>query len=90
MHYVYVIYDRIVKKYYIGYSEDVIERFREHKRGNVETTSKFKSLELVYTEGCISKKDAQRRERELKTGFGRGYIKKRIRNYLMGQQKDND
>jgi len=80
MHYVYVIYDKILMKYYVGYSKDVVARFAEHKRGNVATTSKFKSLELVYMEGCISKKDAQRRERELKTGFGRGYIKKRIRN----------
>jgi putative endonuclease len=39
---------------------------------------------LVYCEVCLSKKDAQNRERQLKTGFGRGYLKRRLKNFLMG------
>lgn len=39
---------------------------------------------LVYYEACLSHKDAAEREKQLKTGFGRGYLKKRLKDYLTG------
>jgi putative endonuclease len=51
-------------------------------RGEVFATKKFDTIELVYYEACISKTDAIKRELQLKTGFGRGYIKKRLESYL--------
>jgi len=44
----------------------------------------MKDWKLVYYEVCLSKKDAQKRERQLKTGFGRGYLRKRLENYFEG------
>jgi hypothetical protein len=32
-------------------------------------------------EACLSKEDASEREKQLKTGFGRGYLKRRLKNY---------
>jgi putative endonuclease len=41
-------------------------------------------MKLIYWEGCISQKDAARREKYLKTAWGKRYIKGRVRDYLTG------
>lgn len=70
------------KSFYIGYCSDIVERIRQHKNREVFTTRKFDATKLVYYEACTSKTDAIKRELQLKTGFGRGYIKKRLESYL--------
>ncbi len=82
MYFVYVLYDKKLKKFYIGVTKDIERRLREHKRGNTLATKNFQNFDLVYYEACICKEDAYEREKQLKTGFGRGYINRRISNYL--------
>jgi putative endonuclease len=60
----------------------ITSRNYEHKQKSVESTKHFDEIELVYYEACINKTDARKREIQLKTGFGRGCIKKRIECYL--------
>jgi len=86
MHYVYVLYcvdtKRNRRKFYIGSTDNYKERVTLHKKKCVKTTKSFDKIELVYLEMCLNKTDARKRELQLKTGFGRGYIKRRIENYL--------
>lgn len=84
MHYTYVLLceDDHRKELYIGSSEDLKNRFNEHKNGEVKTTKSFDNLTLVYYEACLNKADARKRELQLKTGFGRGYLKKRLESNL--------
>ncbi|MCX6723280.1 MAG: GIY-YIG nuclease family protein [Candidatus Staskawiczbacteria bacterium] len=82
MYYVYAIYDKISGRFYIGYTGDLQKRILEHKYGNNLTTKKMLDQELVYYEASVSKKDAEAREKQLKTGFGRGYLKRRLKDYL--------
>ena len=70
------------KMFYNGLTEDIDEREIDHKTKSVETTKDFDKIELVYYEACLNKTDARKRELQLKTGFGRGYIKGRLENYL--------
>ena len=63
---------------YIGSCNDLEKRIADHANGRVKTTKKDRPLKLVYFEGCLVKKKAIQRENELKTGFGRGYLKRRI------------
>lgn len=70
------------RKFYIGSTEDYKKRVIKHKTKSVKTTKSFDRIELVYLEMCLNKTDARRRELQLKTGFGRGYLKRRIENYL--------
>lgn len=72
--------DRV--KFYVGSTEDLQKRISSHKSKSVQSTRSFDGLELVYYEACINKTDARKRELQLKTGFGRGYIKRRIGSYL--------
>ena len=84
MFYVYAFYDRVRKIFYTGFTNDLKRRVREHKSGKTQTTSRMADKLLVYYEASLSKKDAMEREKQLKTGFGRGYLKKRLKSYLEG------
>ena len=79
----YALYSRDLDKFYIGSTNNLKRRLNEHRPGKTCTTYRMKDFKLVYCEICLSKKDAQNRERQLKTGFGRGYLRKRIKNYLL-------
>ncbi len=86
MYYVYVLLcldkKRKREKFYIGVTSDLRVRLQRHKQKSVKTTKSFDIIDLVYYEACLSKLDAEKREVQLKTGYGRGYIKKRISDYL--------
>ena len=66
-------------EFYIGYCKDLKVRFSKHLSGSVTTTEKFKNVRLVYYEACLNKRDAKAREEALKTGFGRAYLKRRLK-----------
>lgn len=84
MFYVYSFYDKNRKIFYVGFTNNLKRRIKEHKIGKTHTTYRMVDKILVYYEACISKQDAMEREKQLKTGFGRGYLKRRLKNYLMG------
>lgn len=63
---------------YIGWTDDLKNRIKEHQKGGVFSTKNRLPIELVYYEACISKEKAIKREKQLKTGFGRKYLKNRI------------
>lgn len=68
--------------FYIGYTKDIRKRYFEHKSGKVIATKSKLPAKLIYFEACINKYDALKREKYLKSGPGRKYIKYRLRNYL--------
>jgi putative endonuclease len=70
--------------FYVGYTNDVQRRVEQHNNGQVSSTKKRVPLKLIYWEGCISQQDATKREKYLKTAWGKRYIKNRIERYLAG------
>lgn len=64
--------------FYIGWSDGIEERLKCHNKGFVSVTKHRRPLKLVYYEACLSKKSAIKREKILKTGFGRKYLKRRL------------
>jgi len=84
MFYTYVLLCELGLKhsFYIGYCEDLKNRFSENEHKKVTTTKKFDKIALVYYEACLNKTDARKREIQLKTGFGRGYLKRRLEIFL--------
>ena len=85
-HYFYVYVLRSLKdlNFYTGYSNDLTNRLEEHFRGQVQSTKNRLPLILVYWEGCLNQKDALRREKYLKSSWGKRYVKNRLKNYLTG------
>jgi putative endonuclease len=82
--YVYVLRSLKDNQFYVGFSKDVQARWEAHNRGAISSTKKRAPFELVYWEGCLSQADATRREKYLKSAWGKRYIKSRLRNYLTG------
>ena len=82
-YYTYVLLSKKDSKFYFGYSSDLKSRIEQHNSGRVESTKYRRPLELVYFEACLNKDDALKREKYLKTYYGRMFIRKRLKNYLM-------
>jgi putative endonuclease len=82
MYYVYVLRSHKDQKFYTGFTGDLQKRFKEHQDGVSPSTRTRRPLELVYYEGCLSKLDAMARERYLKSGMGKRYIKNRLKHFL--------
>ena len=78
MYYVYALKSFKNNDLYIGYSDDLRKRVRAHQLGKVRSTKSKRPIELVYYEAYKNKKDATKRERELKTGQQRELLKKRL------------
>ena len=70
---------------YKGYTSNLEKRIDEHKSGLVKWTSKRLPLELIYYEEYGSEKEAIKREKELKMGFGRGWLKKVVASRQAGK-----
>jgi putative endonuclease len=68
--------------FYTGYTSDLDRRLEEHNEGKVFSTKNRRPLVLVYFEGSKNQTDATRREKYLKTAWGKRYLKNRMRDYL--------
>jgi putative endonuclease len=83
-HYVYVLCSEKDGEFYVGYTKNLWRRLDEHNSGQVRSTKKQSPMKLIYWEGCTSQRDAKRREKYLKTAWGKRYIKARLKDYLLG------
>ena len=78
---VYILFSKKYNKNYTGYTTNLIERFKSHNQ--LETkgyTLKFRPWEVIHVEFFNSKSEAMKREKYLKTGIGREFIKNLIGN----------
>ena len=78
MYYTYVLKSEKDNKLYVGWAHNVDLRVKEHNDGLVKATSYRRPFKLIYYEACLNKEDAVAREKSLKTGFGRAYLKRRL------------
>ena len=83
MYYIYVLQSLKDKRFYTGFTESLEVRIKQHNNQKEPSTKSRAPFELVYCEGCIEKDDAIAREKYLKTGKGKRYLKYRIEKYLM-------
>ena len=81
---VYLLYSRSYAKTYVGFTSDLPGRLLSHNElGHKGWTIKYRPWELVFTEIFETKQAAMSREKWLKSGVGREYIKKKIQEWLM-------
>jgi len=82
MYYVYVMQSGKDKKWYTGFTNDLRKRFKEHNSNKVISTKGRGSFKMIYYEACIDKFDAIVREKYLKSGMGKRYLKNRFKRFL--------
>jgi len=78
MYYTYVIRSQKDGKCYTGSTSNLRKRFNEHNYGKVSSTKGRGPFQLIYYEACLSMKDARQREKYLKSGMGKRYLKNRL------------
>ena len=79
MYYTYLLRSKKDGLWYTGFTKDLRKRFSEHNQGKVESTKQRVPFELLYYEACKNAKDAKAREKYLKTGMGKRYLKNRLK-----------
>ena len=82
MYYTYVLRSEKDGRLYTGSTHDLRKRFDEHNSGRVTSTKNRGPFVLIYYEACLDLQDARRRERYLKTGMGKRYVKNRLERFL--------
>jgi putative endonuclease len=80
MHYVYVLRSVSDHGFYIGYSANLRKRFEQHLIGDSLATSYRGPWKLIYYEAYLEREDALGRERYLKSGSGRKFLKTQLRH----------
>ena len=80
---VYILYSRKFAKTYTGFTSNFEERLKSHNElGKKDWTRSYRPWEVAFTELYESKKDAMQREKFLKSGVGRFFVKERISDFL--------
>ena len=81
-YYVYVLRNIQTGRLYTGYTSDLRKRLSEHQRRKSRYTKSRGPYELIYYEASLNSTDALAREKYLKSGPGKRYIKNRIKRFL--------
>ena len=72
---VYALYSYKDKNLYIGITNNIERRIYEHNSGQQKSTKSRRPFKLIYEEECDNRIAARERERYLKSGCGREYLK---------------
>ena len=83
MFYIYVLKSKVDGSTYVGFSNDLKRRLKEHNAQKNKSTRNEAPYELIYYESYKSESDAKHRERSLKR-FAQAHraLKSRIKNSL--------
>jgi len=83
MFYVYVLKSQKDEELYIGSTNDLKRRIKEHQNGKSFSTKLRRPFELIYYEAYKNEHDARIREHSLKfRGNARRFLKERMRESL--------
>ena len=78
MYYVYILKSQKTGRYYVGATENIENRLKEHNNGKSKSTRPFAPYEMVYQEICQSLCDARKREKYIKSKKSRRFIDRLI------------
>ena len=76
--YTYIVYSLKLDKFYIGSTNNLERRLQDHNRGKSAFAKQGMPWEIKYFEEFNSRKEAYKRELEIKNRKDRNYIKKLV------------
>ncbi len=82
MFYVYVLESLKDCSLYIGSTEDLKRRIKEHNSGESRFTNQHRTYKIICYIALPLRSDAERFEKYLKSGYGRRTLKKRLQDYF--------
>ena len=76
---VYVLFSKKYDKTYTGYTSNLIERFKSHNSlGKKGFTLRYRPWMVILIEPFKTKLEARKREKFLKSGQGRAWVRNEI------------
>ena len=81
-YYVYVLISLSHNFIYIGFTENLKQRFKEHNNGESKSTKPYLPYDLIHYEAYRNIKDAKRREEYLKTNRGKTTLKTLLKEHF--------
>jgi len=82
MWYVYILLSKSKGRLYIGSTKDIRKRILTHNSGKNRSTKYGLPWKLIYCEISLNKDDSRAREKYLKSGMGRRYIRNRLKFFF--------
>ena len=75
MFFVYVLYSEKFNRFYTGMTVNVLKGLKQHNLKQNKSTKAYVPWKLIYTEEFESRIAAREKEKHLKSGVGREFIK---------------
>ena len=80
MYSVYILYSNIKDKYYIGHTQDVMDRLSRHNTGRSKATKYGVPWELVYVKSFMTRSEAIKYEIKIKSMKSKKYIDELVKS----------
>jgi putative endonuclease len=77
-YFIYILWCSSDKTRYVGQTDDLTRRMRQHNSGQVDYTKSRRPLKLIYTEQFDSRIEAVQREKFLKSRSGRRFLEQML------------
>ncbi|MBT8270133.1 MAG: GIY-YIG nuclease family protein [Bacteroidia bacterium] len=79
MMYVYVLRSEIDGRFYVGMTENVEKRIKEHNLGRAKSTKGYRPWTILHQEEYPDRNAARKREKYLKSGYGKQWLKNKYK-----------
>ncbi len=86
--YVYIIQSEKDNHLYVGMTNNLRRRLELHDSGKIFSTRPRMPFKPIYYEAHENKYDAAAREHFLKSGWGKNWIKKTLKNYFISKKSE--
>ncbi|MDD3066352.1 MAG: GIY-YIG nuclease family protein [Candidatus Gracilibacteria bacterium] len=81
MHFVYILQSDKDKKFYIGQTNNIEARLKRHNTGQVLSTKHRIPLQLIHFEKFVTRSEAMRREKYMKSLKGGNEFEKILKHW---------
>ncbi|MEX2593071.1 MAG: GIY-YIG nuclease family protein [Anditalea sp.] len=75
MYIVYALQSDKDGRIYVGFTKNVAKRLMEHNSGKTTSTKGYRPWKVIYQENAETRIGARKREKYLKSGIGKEYLK---------------
>ncbi|WP_248724525.1 GIY-YIG nuclease family protein [Seonamhaeicola sp. ML3] len=77
--FVYVLISEKDGRFYVGMTSNVEKRLAEHNAGRTKSTKGYRPWKLFFFESLDNREEARKREKYLKSGYGKQWIKEKYK-----------
>lgn len=75
---VYAIKSELDGRIYVGFTDCIERRLKEHNSGKTQSTKGYKPWKLIFMENADCRENARNREKYFKSGCGKEFLKQII------------